>query len=167
MVTLKMRDNFGNIWNAQDASIQELMQTAVSNTRQSPPVIVIRFTYSFLVQLLWLSQQHFARLRHRRYLPEPSSSGPPAGMCYAYQLIRKHIRGQYLHCRVRYGRHSSIPYHGHGRPSQGPKGARAVSVHRRKERRSRHFLKTGSISRRPPIRSACVLQSMSDTELVN
>ncbi|KAK7743645.1 hypothetical protein SLS62_010548 [Diatrype stigma] len=28
MVTLKMRDNFGAIWNAQDGTVQELMQTA-------------------------------------------------------------------------------------------------------------------------------------------
>lgn len=28
MVTLKMRENFGSIWNAQEASVQDLMQTA-------------------------------------------------------------------------------------------------------------------------------------------
>lgn len=173
MVTLKMRDNFGTIWNAQDGTVQELMQTAVSTITAVAATAIslrpVRLTNSSLVRLLRLSQQHLPRLHHGRYLPEPGGRGPPAGMCYACQLIRKHIRGQYLHCCVRYGRHSGFPDHVHGRPSQGPKGARTVPVHRRKERRPRYLLRHPYNSPSPasPVHPAPSTQPISDTEYVN
>ena len=36
LVTLKMRENFSNIWNEQSDAVQGLMQTAVSNVTPLP-----------------------------------------------------------------------------------------------------------------------------------
>ena len=40
LVTLKMRENFSNIWNDQTDAVQGLMQTAVSNPAQTPEILV-------------------------------------------------------------------------------------------------------------------------------
>ena len=132
ILTLKSRGDFEVLFGIQSDTVKSMMQREV-RLPLTPPSTTYHTHLANLfeiVSMLRLPQQHLARLRHRRRMPQQGRLGHHARLRDPHLVLRQRLPRQHLHLALRHRRHRRRVCHGHRVPGQGPQGARAVPPYR-------------------------------------
>lgn len=83
--------------------------------------------------MLWILQQHLTGLCYRPDVSVPGGRLPDEGLRCPAEQLRQRLHRQHLHRCVRHGWYRWRAHPGHGLPTQGPQGARAIPIYRLKD----------------------------------